>query len=376
MSLGRKILCSWISHQKTLFSCAEELLGPLTELQTKLLNVLDIVRVECYLRSDPTVARGRPLQDRAALARAFLAKAVYNIGTTRALIDRICSDPQLRRLCGWERQDQVPSEATFSRAFAEFAMTSLQDQMHRALIASCYQEGLVGHISRDSTAIQARERPAAKEPAPAKRKPGRPRKGEEPAKKERRVVRQLGMSLQEMEEDLPKKCNRGAKRNAKGYRQSWSGYKLHTDVADGGIPISCIMTSASVHDSQVAIPLGTRSAEPVTSLYDLMDSANDVEEIRFHSQRLGHVPIIDQHQRTRAGKEALKREAKAQRAAGFVPPARERYKERSTVERVFGRLKDEYGGRHVRVRGNAKVQCHLMFGMLALTVDQMVRLLG
>ena len=178
------------------------------ELQTKPLNVLDIVRVECYLRSDPTAARGRPLQDRAALARAFLAKAVFNIGTTRALINRICSDPQLRRLCGWHRQDQVPSEATFSRAFAEFAVTSLPDRMHRALIESCYEEEVVGHISRDSTAIQARERPAAKEPAPAKRKPGRPRKGEEPAKKERRVVRQLGMSLQEMEEDLPKKCNR------------------------------------------------------------------------------------------------------------------------------------------------------------------------
>ena len=99
---------------------------------------------------------------------------------------------------------------------------------------------------------------------------------------------------------------------------------------------SCIVTSASVHDSQVAIPLGTRSAQLVTSLYDLMDSAYDLEEIRLHSQRLGHVPIIDQHPRTRAGKEALNREAKAQRAAGFVPPVRERYKERSTVERVFG----------------------------------------
>ncbi len=108
----------------------------------------------------------------------------------------------------------------------------------------------------------------------------------------------------------------------------------------------------------------------------MMDSAYDVEEIRLHSQRLGHVPIIDQHPRTLAGKEALKREAKAQREAGFVPPARERYKEHSTVERVFGRLKDEDGGRQVRVRGNAKVQCHLKSGMLALTVDQMVRLLG
>ncbi len=251
----------------------------------------------------------------------------------RALIDRICSDPQLRRLCGWQRQDQVPSEVTFSRAFAEFAVTSLPDQMYRALIESCYEDALVGHISRDSTAIQARERPGAKEPAPAKRKPGRARKGEQSPRKQRRVVRQLGMSLQEMEDDLPKECNRGAKRNSKGYKQSWSGYKLHTDVADGGIPISCIVTSASVHDSQVAIPLGAKFAELVTSLYDVMDSAYDVEQIRLHSQRLGHVPIIDEHPRTRAGKEALKREAKAQRTAGFVAPARERYKERSIVER-------------------------------------------
>ena len=48
------------------------------------------------------------------------------------------------------------------------------------------------------------------------------------------------------------------------------GYKLHVDTADGGIPISCIMTSASTHDSQVAIPLGTLKAGRVENLYDLM----------------------------------------------------------------------------------------------------------
>ena len=74
------------------------------------------------------------------------------------------------------------------------------------------------------------------------------------------MVRYSDMSLQEMEDDLPKECNWRTKRNSKGYKQSWSGYKLHTDVADGGIPISCIVTSASVHDSQVAIPLGAKSA--------------------------------------------------------------------------------------------------------------------
>ncbi len=43
------------------------------------------------------------------------------------------------------------------------------------------------------------------------------------------------------------------------------------------------------------------------------------------------------------------------------------------VERVKGRLKDEFGGRMVRVRSNAEVMAHLMFGILALTVDQLLR---
>ena len=48
--------------------------------------------------------------------------------------------------------------------------------------------------------------------------------------------------------------------------------------------------------------------------------------------------------------------------------------ERTAGERVNGRLKDEFGGRHVRVRGASKVMCHCMFGVLALTADQLVRL--
>ena len=44
------------------------------------------------------------------------------------------------------------------------------------------------------------------------------------------------------------------------------------------------------------------------------------------------------------------------------------------VERVFGRLKDEFGARQIRVRGPEKVMAHLMFGVLALTVDQLLRL--
>ena len=51
-----------------------------------------------------------------------------------------------------------------------------------------------------------------------------------------------------------------------------------------------------------------------------------------------------------------------------------RYNERSAAERVNSRVKDDFGGRYVRVRGHAKVLCHLMFGILALAIDQLMRL--
>ncbi len=91
------------------------------------------------------------------------------------------------------------------------------------------------------------------------------------------------MTKQEMLDDLPTECDVGTKKNSKGYKGTWVGYKLHIDVADGQIPISYILTSASLHDSQAAIPLATLSAERTTNLYDLMDAAYDAEEIRQYS---------------------------------------------------------------------------------------------
>lgn len=107
-------------------------------------------------------AIGRPLEDRQAIARAFLAKAVYNLETTRQLLDRLACDEPLRRLCGWERQRSLPSEATFSCAFAEFANSQLPARVHEALIEQYEKPRLVGHISRDATAIVAREKAAKK----------------------------------------------------------------------------------------------------------------------------------------------------------------------------------------------------------------------
>jgi len=374
----RQMLTSTWNHiQGFLFPMLREEVGPLTPQHERLVTVLDVGRIEAFVQIWPGLP-GRPPADRHALARAFVAKAVFNIPTTLALIGRLAADAALRRLCGWESRSAAPSESTFSRAFAEFAESSLPARVHEALIETTHKDRLVGHISRDATAIEAREKPAKtpQTPAAAPRKRGRPKKGEAAAPKEpRRLERQAGMTLHEMLADLPTACTIGTKRNAKGHTTSWIGYKLHIDTGDGDIPISCLLTSASLHDSQAAIPLATITASRVTNLYDLMDSAYDAPEIREKSRTLGHVPIIDANPR-RGGKTEAAAEAQARRTAGYEPAEEIRYNERSSAERVNGSLKDNYAGRTIRVRGHAKVFCHLMFGILALTAEQLMRLVA
>jgi len=116
------------------------------------------------------------------------------------------------------------------------------------------------------------------------------------------------------------------------------------------------------------------TAARLTNLYDLMDSAYGAPEIKDHSHTLGHVPIIDINPRTSARKQELAEQAKGRRWAGSRLAEEVRYNERPAAERVNGRLKDDLGGRNVRVRGHDEVMCHLMFGVLALAVEQLMRL--
>jgi hypothetical protein len=245
--------------QGALFPALHEELGALTEKHRQLVALLNMVRIEVLIGCGHGGV-GRPEADRRAMARAFVAKAVCNMSTTRQLLERLAVDTALRRICGWENRREIPHESQFSRAFAEFAETQLPQRLQEALMAETQKDRLIGHISRDSTEIEAREkpvrRPVALEPAKPAGKRGRPRKGEPASAPEpTRLERQAGMKLEELLADLPRACNVGSKKNSQGYLETWVGYKLHLDIADGQIPISCILTSASLHDSQAAIPL-------------------------------------------------------------------------------------------------------------------------
>ena len=93
-----------------------------------------------------------------------------------------------------------------------------------------------------------------------------------------------------------------------------------------------------------------------------MDAAYDAGKIKEASKMLGHVPIIDPN--PRRGE-----------VIPLEPAMEKRYNERTSVERINSNLKDNYGDRNVRVKGHWKVLCHLMFGILAITVKQLFNML-
>ena len=358
----------WHSIQSWLFPMLADAVGELDEQHRHFVAVCALCAPQHHWAAYRWIGNGCPPCDRLALCKAFIAKAVWDFTTTRALIDAVRHRPTLRRLCGWETLGAVPSEATFSRAFDAFAHDGRPQQIHAALFKTRYGDKLAGHVSRDATAIYAREKAVVTTQAahvPQQNKRGRRRNGPhlapppEPTRLQRQLVRDGSANLA----DLPTACDWGCKKNSQSKVECWRGYKAHLDVIDGDIPVSFILTSASLHDSQVAIPLAQMTAQRVTSLYDLTDAAYDAKEIRDMSARLGHVALIDRN--PRRGEKRV-----------FAPAEAARYHERSSVERVHAHLHDNHGGRHVRVRGAVKVAAHLSFGLLVIAAEQLLRLLG
>jgi hypothetical protein len=231
---------------------------------------------------------------------------VYNYPTTRSSIEALRASSIFRRICGFVSLADVPSEATFSRAFGEFAGIGLGEKVHQTLVAQ----------------------------------------------RVRGEVR-----------ELPVHCDEGTKKNSQGYKASWRGFKWHADVSDYCLTIRVALTAASLHDSQVAIPLMKLTSARVDYLYDLMDAASDAQPIYLVSRSLGHVPLIDKNGR---GREVVP----------LPPHEAARYKERTVAERFNVRLKEELGGDDVMVRGAKKVGLHLMFGAIALLADQLLKLIS
>jgi transposase len=168
----------WKQIQEKLFPIVQEQAAlesqELTDKLKTLVQVLEIVRIEELVAPPKAGKRGGQQIDRRPIARAFLAKAFFNLSQTRALKELLHQSEALRKICGMEK---VPSEPTFSRAFTLFAQQDLGTKAHLTLVKRLVSPQIVMHVSHDSTAVEAREKALKKVKAPKVKKnegdPGR-----------------------------------------------------------------------------------------------------------------------------------------------------------------------------------------------------------
>jgi hypothetical protein len=357
------------SIQRDLLPALEEVTGPLSDKDRSFVKVCELLCLEKQVQACGWKGFGRPPKSHLKMAHAFVAKALWNIPTTKALIAQLKANTTLRRLCGWEDGPRsVPSESIFSRAFALFADIGLGQSTHEALIRTHLGNEIIWHAATDATAIEAREKvvkePQATPPEAPRRKRGRPRKGQEPPPPDpTRLQRHLCGTLAANLQDMPEvNCNHGCKKNSQGNTDYWRGYKLHLVTGDGDIPLCAYLSSASMHDSQAAIILEQSVAQRTNAVfYQLKDSAYDAQAIREHSVKVGSVPIIE------------KRDYRSPESIKMERDRAQHYNARSAVERSNSDLKDNHGGRMLRVRGAAKVMTHLMFGILVMSAEALIR---
>jgi hypothetical protein len=364
----------WTNVQLTLFPLMETRCGELSAKYKKLISILELIRIEEFIPCTK-FNLGRPSQDRVAIARAYVAKMILKYSHTKSFLERLKTDKQLKLICGWEGDAPIPSESKFSRVFQEFTNYSLPEKVHQVLIKGVYKDTIVGHLVKDSVPIEAREKPLKKKSLIERKQIKNKRQKEERKGALNRRQKQLIQGLEKSLDELPKACDIGRKRSAKGCGFSWKGYKLHAAVDDHCIPISVLLTSASLNDCDAAIPLGKKAEKLVTNLYDLMDAAYDMKEIKEHSLSMGHIPIIDPWNKSKAEKEENILLRKKEKLLNFRTAERKRYKKRFPKERFNALFKDWFGGRNILYRGHAKISCHIMFGILSMTSLMLIKLI-
>ena len=99
MSLKETLSAYWLHIQEELLPwLSDTTCGPLNQHHKQLVSVLGMARIEAFLPGWSGLP-GRPLSERSALARAFVAKAVFNFPTTRLLVEMLSVDKTLRRAC-------------------------------------------------------------------------------------------------------------------------------------------------------------------------------------------------------------------------------------------------------------------------------------
>lgn len=234
-------------RQPSLFSF-EELLKyePETRL-SKILNTLDLtIFCKGFSRRQ---SRGPKGHDKVAMFRALIGKLIYGISNNVKLVERLNSDLRFRYDCGFDIIKRPPSESTFSRFFAQIAEDEVLQKFFDQLVKDCLKSEMIKttNLAIDSSEIDAYEKTVPKSKCP----------------------------------DDGKHANWGAKRDSKGNQITWFGYKIHACVdADSELPIAITVTPASNHDSTETIPLLDKTTKIAPKPdYVMLDMGYDQKDI-------------------------------------------------------------------------------------------------
>jgi len=371
-----------LNLENSLFPELQEKLGVLSSKEQRLIKILDFAEIE---KNICTTSKTNPPKDREQIARAFIAKSVYNFQTTRDLIDRLHIDKTLRILCGWRHSKNIPSESKFSRAFKELSNLKIAEKTHEQFVKEYLSEKVFFYNAADATKIPLREKAVKKEKEEPKikYKAGRPKKGEtrEPIKPKILELQRDMQTVDEMLALVSRDCGVGIKQSSKGNREVWIGGSLHISAVDGDIPITAFYSGANVHDSSVALPLIQETSKRVNYMYDLQDAGYDADIIREFSIKHNHRPIIDINPKNskelKAKIELRKHEEVIFKSLHnrHLDMDREHYNQRSMVERVNKYLKDDFGCNKIYYQGADKVASVLAFGILSICIHQSLKLL-
>ncbi|MFA6764744.1 MAG: transposase [Sphaerochaetaceae bacterium] len=304
--------------------------------------------------------RGRNGYALASILGIMLLKLLYQQRTMKQTLLLLHENGNLKDMLAIT---EVPSEATVSRLSREVEQIVPPSSLHGRVVQA-YAKSLdrlaVGHLSIDSTVVEAREKPVRTRVPKAKppKKRGRKAKGsldeqqhrERQAQQEQERIAYLQESFETSLGKLELRCSVTAKQNSKGKKQWFIGYKAHLATDDHGVPMSFAVTGASVHDSQVAVPLMKKTRETADFLYALLDKGYISPVINDYVGMIGRKAIID------------RRAYKGVVADPLDQASQQRYGARTTVERTNSELKDGYLPDVIYKRG-----CHARYE-IALSV--------
>ena len=317
---------------------------------------------------------GRIGYDLLSIFGILMLKLHYHMRTMKETLLLLQENMNLRDILDIS---QVPSEASMSRLSRNVENIVSINSMHERLIGVYTQEmeRIIGHLSIDSTTIEAREKPfrkkkhAQKEQKPPKKR-GRKAKGsQEEQEYLKRIAQEEEARLQYLAEspdksisELEMRCSITAKQNSKGNKQWFIGYKAHIATDDFGVPICFVVTGACVHDSKVAVPLLKIANQETEFFYILLDKGYISPAVNNYADMIGRKVIID-----RKGYKGVS-------PIPLEPAYAERYKARTTVERTNSELKDGFLPDKIYKRGS-QARYEIQLALLLTTVKKVSNML-